>query len=242
MPKKSAVLSIADQNAAAGGVAAVDRALTLLGVFTSEKPVQSLAELAAATQLHKSTVLRMLASLEHAQLIARQGDGRYALGAGVVHLHQVYASAFSLEAVVMPVLRELVALTQESAAYHVRQGAHRLCLHRVDSPRPVRDHMRAGDLLPADRGAGARVLAAFSGEKGELYDRIRSEYVVVMIGDRLPELAGIAAPVFSADHTVCGALTLTMPTERFDVNDKPGVMAAARRLTARLGGVYPSAG
>jgi DNA-binding IclR family transcriptional regulator len=47
----------------------------------------------------------------------------------------------------------------------VQQGqgadAMRLCLYRVDSPHPVRDHIRAGDVLPADRGTGARVLIAF---------------------------------------------------------------------------------
>lgn len=46
-----------------------------------------------------------------------------------------------------------------SASFHVRQGNQRLCLFRVDSPQPIRDHIRAGDLLPLDRGVGgARVI------------------------------------------------------------------------------------
>jgi DNA-binding IclR family transcriptional regulator len=240
VPKKSSTLSLADQNAAAGGVAAVDRALSLLDVFSAAEPLLTLAELAARTRLHKSTALRMLASLVHAHLVQRRPDGRYALGAGIARLHSIQAASFSLEAVIMPELRHLVALTQESAAFHVQQGeAHRICLHRVDSPRPVRDHMKVGDLLPLDRGAGGRVLQAFSGEKGELYDRIRREQVVVLLGDRLPELAGLAAPVFAADGSLFGALTITMPAERFDASYDRAVMAAARRLTTLLGGVYP---
>ncbi|ANN79487.1 IclR family transcriptional regulator [Bordetella flabilis] len=239
MPRKSATPSLADRNAAAGGVAAVDRALSVLGVFSATAPMLGLADIAALTQMHKSTVLRLLASLEHAHLVQRQPDGCYALGAGIVRLHQIYAASFSLESVIMPALRQLVAQTKESAAFHVQQGDRRLCLHRVDSPRPVRDHIRVGDLLPLNRGAGGRVLMAFSGAHGPLYTRIRREQVVVLVGDRVPELAGIAAPVFGPDGGLVGALTLTMPADRFDAAYDQPVTQAARRLTMMLGGHYP---
>ena len=165
MPRKAQTPSLADANAATGGTAAVDRALSLLGAFRAGDAALSLAELAERTQLYKSTALRLLASLEHAHLLQRLDDGRYALGGEVARLHGIYAASFSLDRVVMPVLRQLVANTGESAAYHVRQGQApnqtRLCLYRVDSPHPVRDHIRAGDVLPLHQGTGGRVLSAF---------------------------------------------------------------------------------
>jgi DNA-binding IclR family transcriptional regulator len=42
--------------------------------------------------LYKSTALRLLASLEHAGLVQRHADGRYALGPEVARLNAVYAS------------------------------------------------------------------------------------------------------------------------------------------------------
>ena len=166
MPRKAQTPSLADQRAAAGGAAAVDRALTLLSVFGAGDTSLSLAELAERTGLYKSTVLRLLASLEHAGFMQRQDDGRYRLGAELARLGGLYTASFSLGAVVVPVLRALVEQTGESAAFHVceRRGDEwlRLCLYRVDSPQLVRDHVRAGDVLPADRGAGGRVLQAFS--------------------------------------------------------------------------------
>jgi len=239
MPRKAAQPSIAEQQAATGGVAAVDRALTLLAAFTAASPVLSLVELAERTQQYKSTVLRLLASLEHARLVQRTADGRYALGPEVARLQQVYAASFSLDAVVLPVLRELVTATRESAAFHVRQGDRRLCLYRVDSPQLVRDHIQAGDLLPLERGAGGRVLMAFSGARGAPYTQIRREQVVVSVGDRVPELAGISAPVFGSSGELMGAITLTMPAERLDRRHRKAVADAARRLTAALGGTYP---
>lgn len=235
MPRKAAHASLADADAAPGGVAAVDRALSLLSVFRAGERSLSLAELAQRAGLHKSTTLRLLASLDHAGLVRRTEEGRYALGAALARLHGLYADSFSLEAVVMPVLRELVAHTRESAAFHVRQGSERLCLYRVDSPQLLRDHIRAGDLLPLNRGAGGRVLMAFSGATGAVPAQIRRDGVVVLSGDRVPDLTGVSAPVFGAQGELQGALTLTLPTTRYQPEWPAVVKQAAARLSRMLG-------
>lgn len=236
MPPKSQVKSIAEEHAAPGGTAAVDRALSLLAAFQLGEKSLGLPELAERTRQHKSTVLRLLASLQHAQLILRHDDGRYRLGPGIARLHAVYASSFSTESVVMPELRILVRATSESAAFHVVQGEARLCLYRVDSPNPVRDHINAGELLPLNRGAGGHVLQAFSGAKGPLYDQIRRDGVLVLSGDRVPQLAGISAPVFDAGQRLAGAVTLTMPAERLNPEHRHDVIAAAQAITHGFGG------
>ncbi|WP_423198907.1 MULTISPECIES: IclR family transcriptional regulator [unclassified Cupriavidus] len=239
MPRKAAQLSEADKNAAQGGAVAVDRALFVLSVFREGDTALGLAELAQRSGLYKSTLLRLLASLEHARLVQRLADGRYGLGPEVARLYAVYAASFSLEAVVMPALRQLVQVTRESAAFHIEQGEHRLCLYRVDSPQPVRDHIRAGDVLPRSRGAGGRVLRAFAGARGELYQKIREEGVIALVGDRSPDIAGVSSPVFGPAGDLKGALTLTCPTPRFSLAFRAQVLDAARALTHALGGNFP---
>ena len=241
MPRKSVTESLADENAAPGGVAAVDRALSLLAAFKDGDAALSLAELAERTRLYKSTVLRLLASLEHGGWVQRQDDGRYAVGAAVTRLHAVYEQSFSLDKLVMPVLKALVKATGESAAYHVRQGWERLCLYRVDSPHPVRDHARVGDLLPLGKGAGGRVLVAFDLELGDWlkkdrnhYARVRADGYEALVGDRHSEIAGISAPVFRKNGELAAALTLTMPVHRYDERYVKNVLAAARELGAQL--------
>lgn len=242
MPRKAQTESLADTDAAPGGAAAVDRAISLLGAFQPGDRALTLAMLAERTRLYKSTVLRLLASLEHGRLVQKLEDGRYALGAEIARLHGLYAASFSLEHVVLPVLQDLVATTGESAAYHVPQGGARLCLYRVDSPQPIRDHIRAGDLLPAGRGSGGRVLAAFSGapasadeEERALHERIRAQGYYAATGDRLPGVAGISAPVFRGNGTLAGAVTLTMPASRYTDAYIPAVLNAARQLAGRVG-------
>ncbi len=249
MPRKSTSPSLADDHAAPGGAAAVDRALSLLAAFRAEDGPLSLAELAGRTQLYKSTALRLLASLVHARLLHRQDDGRYTLGVEVARLHGVYQRRFSLADVVLPVLHQLVAATGESAAYHVLQGTpphtSRLCLHRVDSPHPVRDHIRAGDILPADRGAGALVLIAYTPiESSDICTfclkndpvsmQIRADGYFSGVGARLPDVAGVSAPVFGADGRIAGAVTLTLPAHRHNPRHVAPVVVAAQALTRAL--------
>jgi DNA-binding IclR family transcriptional regulator len=241
MPRKAQIESIAAADAAPGGAAAVDRALSLLAAFRSGDISLSLAELAVRTRLYKSTVLRLLASLEHARLLQRLENGTYSLGSEVARLSTLYAASFSLDRVVLPVLRELVEKTGESAAYHVRQGQARLCLYRVDSPHPIRDHIKAGDLLPLDRGTGGRILAAFDPELSrgasardrKLYAQIRGQGYFAATGDRLAEVAGISAPVWHADGTLAAAVTLTMPSHRYHERYVKPVLEAARRLSGQ---------
>lgn len=239
MPRKPATPSLADEHSAPGGAAAVDRAMTLLALFGSANSSMQLTDLAEKARLYKSTVLRLLASLEHAGLVLRQQDGRYALGPMVPRLYASYSASFSLESIVMPALRELVASTTESAAFHVRHGDHRLCLYRVDSPQPVRDHIKVGDLMPLSCGAGGRVLLAFAGVEGEMYDRIRKDRFAVLSGDRVPELGGVSSPVFDASGSLAGAVTLTMPRERLSPLQAPHVLRVAQEITEKLGGRFP---
>ena len=233
-PAKVPRISSAD----AGGVAAVDRALMLLAAFRVGDRSLALADFVERSALVKSTVLRLLASLTHFGLLLKLDDGRYSLGPEVARLQAIYTASFSLEGLVMPVLRRLTATTKESAVYHVRQGDLRMCLYRVDSPHPIRDHMRVGDVMPLDRGAGGRAIMAFSGARGAIYDRIRRDKVAALVGDRSPELAGIASPVFGAEGQLAGAVTLAMPASRYDVKFIAAVKDAARKITEGLGGTF----
>jgi len=236
MPRKSSIQSLADEQAAPGGAAAVDRALSVLSAFRPGDKALSVTELAERTRLYKSTVLRLLASLAHGKLLQRTAEGLWSLGPEVARLAAIYSASFSLADVVMPEMRALVELTNESVAFHVRQGEQRLVLFRVDSPQLLRDHVQVGDLLPLDRGAGGRVLSAYAGAKGKLYDQVRRDGYVMVVGDRIPGLVGISAPVWDEAGEVVGALTLTAPEQRMQASFVDDLRRSAANLTKVLGG------
>lgn len=239
MPKKPAQPSVADEQAAPGGAAAVDRALSLLAAFRPGDKSLSVTELAERSRLYKSTVLRQMASLAHGRLVQRTPEGRWALGPEVARLAAVYARQSPLEDALLPEMQALMQRTQESVAFHVRHGEQRLVQYRVDSPHLLRDHAQAGDLLPLDRGAGGRVLAAFAGAVGHIYDQVRRDGYVTVSGDRVPGLVGISAPVWSSAQALLGALTLTAPEARVQPSFVDELRLSAARVTERLGGRAP---
>ena len=240
MPKKSSKQGEEKIALTVSGVAAVDKALAILRLFSSKNLELSLNEISEATGLYKSTTLRMLASLSNAMLVLKRSDGLYVLGPAIASLNAGYQHQQSLETVVTPVLESLMKSTHESAAFHVRQGEKRLCLYRVDSKQALRDHVKVGDLLSIDKGAGAKVLRAFEGAHGKTFSQIRNDMGVAISGDRVKEISGISSPVFNAEGLI-GVITLTMPTYRFDPKQMSIVKASAKKLTELLGGKFNKA-
>jgi DNA-binding IclR family transcriptional regulator len=223
------------------GVAAVERALTILAAFGDEPEPVTLAELSRRTGMYKSTLLRLMTSLQDFGYLVQLPDGRYHLGPTPFRLGAIYQRANNLHDHVMPVLRQLVAAGTESPSFHVRHDARRrLCVFRVDSQHSTLDRVEAGMLLPLEHGAAGRVILAFDGEKGDLYDRIREGCTAVSFGERDPDCAGLAAPVFGPNGKLVGALSLSGPKPRFTAENIKAMSAlllkAAIRLTRSLGG------
>ena len=221
-------------------VAAVERAFSILDAFKQGDVFLPLSELSRRTGLYKSTILRLVQTMERSGFMARNALGEFHIGPTVLRLGSLYQAAMKPEEVIMPVLRKLVADTGESAGFHIRFGDRRLCLHRVDSPQPLRDHFRPGDALPLNRGAGGKVLSAFALPYLPEHAQLRRKLVVSASGEIAPDMGGVACPVFGNSGELYGALTLSGPTTRFNRRSVPRfeglVLASARRITEALGG------
>lgn len=235
-----------NKSASAGGVAAVDRALAILDAFAEQDRSLTLAQIASRTGFYKSTILRLAVTLENRSYLIRLAEGGWRLGPAASRLGSVYQSAFDLGDIVEPVLQQVVAETGETVAFHVREGNVRISLYRVESPQRIRDHVRQGEHLPLERGAGGKVLLAFSGARGAVFERIRTDMVFVSQGDRIADLGGISAPVFGIGGKLIGALTVSVPLSRLDktavARFEPVVLKHVAALTRALGGdpaLYP---
>jgi DNA-binding IclR family transcriptional regulator len=223
-----------------GGVAAVDRALEILGAFESGDQALTLAELARRTTFYKSTILRIAQSLLRRNYLQRLDDGSYQIGPAPLMLGALYQRSLRLGDILRPLMLELADQTGESVSIYSRNGDVRVCLHRVDSKHAVRDHVREGDVLPLDRGSGGRILLAFSGAKGEPYETIRKEHCYASVGERDTETAGVSVPFFGSGQVLLGALTLAGPRSRIDetfiANARALLLRASARATNSLGG------
>jgi DNA-binding IclR family transcriptional regulator len=221
-----------------GGVAAVERALSILDALTDEKI--TLAELASRTNLYKSTVLRLLKSLEKFGYILRGADGTYRLGSKVLLLGAVYQRFFRTSEIVPPVLERLAAELHEGASFYVCEGDKRVCLHRAETTRAVRDSVHVGDRLPLTVGAAGHVLRAFTGVRGERFDAIRQHMYAASYGERDSETAAVAVPILGPGNALVGALSISGPRYRIEAAGEaaiaPVLFKYAKELTRTFGG------
>ncbi len=221
-------------------VHAVTRALAVLDAFHVDEQTVSLSELSRRLGMGKSTVLRTARTLASAGYLAQTEDGRWRLGPAAGWLGLRYQTSFDVNNVIDALLRRLHGVTGETAAFFVREGNWRSCVARVDRLSMARVHVRVGERLPLDRGASGRVLLAFSGQQGKIYDQIRRTGFYISMGERDPNMSSIAIPVFRASRELFGALCVSGQAERlnYDVlnqNLKPLIAAGtelARSLSA----------
>jgi DNA-binding IclR family transcriptional regulator len=235
---------VSEPSAPKTGVDAVNRALSILMCFTTKDDRLTLTEIAKRTGLYKSTALRLIESLELQGFLVRQDGRGYTLGAELMRLGSLYARQFRLEDWVRPILLRLVAETGESAAFYRREGNRRICLFRCDSPSPIRDHVREGDVLSLDKGAGGRALAGFAGKSApEIQARLK-DLPYISHGERDNETGSVAVPIFGLNDELLGAISVSGPVSRFTPERieraRAALMQGARELSQTLGShIYP---
>ena len=226
-----------------GGVAAVDRAFAIIETIADSASAITLADLARGTGFYKSTILRLLSSLERAAMVVRRRDDKYELGPLAFRLSHAYDRNLQINERVRSTLESLVAQGTESASFHTAYNdEYRLCLLRVDSNHSTLDSVKQGDLLPADRGAPADIINRFSNDSGG-QPIPENQLVSTSFGARDKACGAVACPVFSTGNRFIGALSLSGPQERFTEEAVARMSALllqeARALSESLGGQCP---
>lgn len=224
------------------GVATLDRALAILAAFTDTQPELALAELSRRTGLYKSTLLRLLVSLQQSGLIGQHADGSYHIGASAIRLANLYQRSIRGAHLISAALTDLVRSTNENANFYVRRGEARVCIYCASSPQAIRQHTLVGDIFPLTRGAAGKVLCAFSDDfkSAAALDTVRECFVAVSHGEYIRDLSAVAVAVFGIANRCEGAIAVTGLTSRFTTQRiaqiETALLARAVDLTRALGG------
>lgn len=124
---------------------------------------RSLDQLAAEVGVHKTTVLRLLRTLEAERFVRRDADHRYHLGSRLYQLADTTLQQLSVRDIASPHLRRLSrAVGGQAVHLAVLENATAVYVDKVESSHAVRMYSRVG--LPAPihcTAVGKVLLAAF---------------------------------------------------------------------------------
>jgi DNA-binding IclR family transcriptional regulator len=215
------------------GVRSVQRAIDILGLLTETEPAISVSEIVRATGLAKTTVIRLVQTLEQNGLLWATAKG-YMAGPSLWRWAHLASSTWELPAETKDLMRGLAARQRETVNLYVVRDIYRVCVAQQESPQPLRHVVHVGDELPLWAGASSKILlrnsnpahlarVVKSSPYGHDYvDSLRTQIdeavtrgFAVSHGERETGLSAVAVPVAGRTGSVIAALSLSGPTVRF---------------------------
>lgn len=215
----------------------IERAARLLGLFTTEDPELSLAQLGAQLGVSRATAHRYATALRNAGLLRMTSSG-YSLGPRIIELASTALAGLRVVSIAGPYLGQLVSQVNETAVLSVWDGEAPIVV-RVDdnTNRTVRINVRAGSRLAADSAQGKVFRAYPPISDPSLADVVRDGLAFSPSG--IEGIGAMAAPVFQADRVVASlALVGTLTTIQSAVDSRvaDALRVTAAELSAELGG------
>ena len=117
----------------AQGVRSIRRALDILSLLTDDKPVVSVRDITDATSLPKTTVLRLVHTLEQSGLLWATAGG-YMAGPGLWRWAYLARRSWQLPPETQATMRDLGAKHQETVNLYVLRDICRVCVAQQESP------------------------------------------------------------------------------------------------------------
>lgn len=143
-------------------VRAVERALDILLCFSQEKPTLSLTQIAEQVGIHKSTIHRLLLTLESRRFIVKdKATGMYQLGYRFVELASILLQDIDIQRWAQPYLQQLAAMSGETVDLAVLDGSDVIYLQVVESAQRVKIAAAVGERLPVYCTATGKAFLAF---------------------------------------------------------------------------------
>ncbi len=245
-------------------VQSVERAFAILRCLAGGPA--GVSELADRVDLPKSTVSRLLSTLQELGAVEQSGSGtRYRVGDAMIDIAAGALPGRNLIHVARPHLVELVDAVGEIAGLSVLDGRDVVYLDQVDADNLVQVRDWTGERLPAHSASAGLVMLAHlppgdrehylagplaapvSGATIEADDLRRRLDAIAARGvewtceEFVPGISSVAAPVFGAGAEVLAAVhahgpAYPIPADRAKDRIADLVAETARRISARLVG------
>lgn len=248
-------------------VQSVDRAVTILELI-ARRGTLGVTELAQEIGVHKSTVSRLVATLERRDLVAPDPGGKIRLGPGLMRLAGAAGARLDVAQEARPVARLLATQTQETVNLVVMGRGAALYVDQVVAPGAAAPNYNwVGQHAPLHATSNGKMLLcelpdeelvsvvgelpAFTGRTVTDLDALRADLALArergwtVVRDELDiGLTAVAAAVRNVHGEISASLSVSGPTYRMDAERleeiRPLLLAAAADISARMGWKPPT--
>jgi DNA-binding IclR family transcriptional regulator len=240
-------------------IQSIERAVAILRTFTESEPDLRVTEIARRLNLHKSTVSRILGTLQMEGLVSQNPESRkYHLGLGLISLAGVALGRLDVRGVSQPYLNGLVETTQETVNVTVLDGFECVNIERARSPQPIRYVGWIGRRTPLHCTASGKVLLAYQSPVQrqtllpprlvaytdktivdmDAFERSLAqvcEQGYAIVHEEFEEgFSAIAAPVFNHADQAVAAISISGPTYRIGPGQIEEFIEPLLHTTARV--------
>jgi len=218
------------------------KTLRLLKLFSPQRNVWTAEDMGSVLGYHKSSVQRILATLEKEGFLSKVTPRRseYRLGPGILFLGNVAEMSLDLRSVARPIMADLVHRARETCYLCVADHDQCLYVDKVECSQPIRIINQVGQRNPMHcTGVGKALLSGMADDAIERLietqglkahtgnsitdrDRLRQELKAIRCnGVALDNeeldwgVKCVAAPIRDSSGAVVAAISLSGPTQRF---------------------------
>lgn len=246
-------------------VRSIDRALSIMKCFSTKEPELSLGEISARVGLAKSTVHRILQSLEAGNFIEQnEDDGKYYLSYELIRLGTVASDSIDLKRIAIKEMNWLAETTKQCSNLYLLRGQERLCLVQVQGARYITRYSEVGGMFPLYAGGAGKAILAYQEDewihdylshtvlektaattpttKEEVWKNlheVRKNGWSISYDERSEGACSMALPIRDFTGEVIASITLSGPTAQFPPEKVeeflPLLQEAAERISKRLG-------
>ena len=247
-----------DQESSLQPVRSLDRAISILQVL-ARRGVAGVTEISAEVSLHKSTVFRLLATMEARGLVEQDSSrGRYSLAEGIVQLAEGARKRHDLALVGRDICVALAREVGESVYIAIRDGRDVVSIDQVIGPSSLTTLSEVGRRDPLHASSCGKVfLAGLPAPELQSYidgglpgftdytivdpDALKADLALVSSRgyattweEQEPGLTAVAAPIRTADGQLVAAVSVSGPSFRLVPPMIPGIAVRLIRAAAQI--------
>jgi IclR family transcriptional regulator, KDG regulon repressor len=241
----------------------VVKSMDLLNLFRNY-PKLSLGEMVQLSGIPKTSVHRMVGSLQEMGFIKKEEDNKYSLGFLFLEFGQLVKERIDIRKIALPIMYSLREDAREAVNLVIKQGNEAIYIEKLETMQPVRVYTKIGRRAPLYGGACPRILLAFLPES-ELEQYVKQTELKPIATDTITDKdyllqvlaeskkngysishselqdysSAVAAPIFDSLNQVVAGISLVGPSMRFQEEHLSKlielVKKAANEISYKLG-------